>query len=73
MTTINTTISSIDLDSLVARLADADIPGYYATFTDEEAAYLGAFEEDAISEESALAGSFHNPDLIAEVAGELRK
>ena len=62
---------NIDMDSLMRRLADAFIPGHYATFTDEEAAFLGAFEEDAISEESAMAGSYHNPDLIDEVGREL--
>lgn len=64
--------SNIDMDSLMERLIDAhNIPGYRATFTDEEAAFLGAFEEDAISDESAMAGSFHNPDLIDEVEREL--
>ena len=58
---------NIDMDSLMERLADAEIPGYYATFTEEEAAYLGRFEEDAISEESALEGSYFNPDFVAEV------
>ena len=65
--------NDIDMDSLMERLADADIPGYYATFTDEEAALLGAFEEDAVSGESALAGSFHNPDLVAEVGAEMSR
>jgi len=59
--------NAIDMNSLMERLSDAEIPGYYATFTDEEAALLGAFEEDAISGESALAGSYHNPDFVAEV------
>ena len=64
----------IDVESLMERLVDAhNIPGYRATFTDEEAAYLGAFEEDAISDESAMAGSYSNPDIIAEVQDELRK
>ena len=67
MTTEN---NNIDMDSLTQRLIDAEIPGYYATFTAEEAAFLGAFDEDAISDESALAGSFHNPDLVAEVEKE---
>lgn len=62
---------NFSMDSIMQRLADAYIPGYYATFTDEEAAFLGAFEEEAISEESALAGSYHNPDLIEEVRKEI--
>lgn len=72
MTTENT--GSIDMDSLVQRLADAhNIPGYRASFTDEEAAFLGAFDEDALSDESAMEGSYFNPDFIAEVEEELRK
>lgn len=63
--------ANIDMESLEQRLLDAEIPGCYAAFTDEEAAFLGAFEEDAISEEDAFAGSFHNPGLIAEVNAEL--
>lgn len=62
---------NFDMHSIAQRLMDAHIPGHYATFTDEEAAFLGIFEEDAISEESALAGSYHNPDLIDEVGKEL--
>ena len=63
--------TNINMAELEQRLLDADIPGGYATFTDEEAALLGAFEEDAISGEDAFAASFHNPDLIAEVEREL--
>lgn len=60
-----------DMASIEQRLQDAHIPGHYATFTDEEAVFLGAFDEDALSDESAMAGSFHNPDLIDEVRKEL--
>lgn len=70
--TVEATANTIDVNFLVERLADAEIPGHYAVFTDEEAAYLGAFEEDAITEESAFAGSYHNPGIIAEVERELR-
>jgi len=62
---------NIDMASIEQRLRDAHIPGHYATFTDAEAAFLGAFDEDAISDESAMAGSYHNPDLIDEVGQEL--
>lgn len=62
---------NIDMDSITRRLEDASIPGNYVTFTDEEAAFLGVFDEDAISDESALAGSYHNPDFIDEVRREL--
>lgn len=63
--------NNIDMEALTQRLADADIPGYYATFTEEEAALLGAFDEDAISDEDALAGSYHNPDYEDEVRSEM--
>jgi hypothetical protein len=65
------TSTAIDMQSLEERLRDADIPGGYATFTDEEAALLGAFDEDAISEEDAFAASFHNPEIVTEVEREL--
>ena len=65
---------SITMDSLAERLADAhNIPGYRASFTDAEAAFLGAFEEDALSDESAMEGSYFNPDFIAEVEEGLRR
>ncbi len=65
--------SAIDMQSLEEKLLDAEVPGGHATFTDEEAALLGAFEEDAISEADAFAASFHNPDIIEEVEAELAK
>ncbi len=63
----------IDVQFLEQQLLDADIPGHYSAFTDEEAAFLGAFEEDAISEEDAFAASFHNPEIVTEVEAELTK
>lgn len=69
----NAATTVIDVASLMERLVDAhNIPGYRASFTDEEAAYLGAFEENAISDDSAMAGSYFNPDITAEVQGELQ-
>ncbi len=65
--------SAIDMQALEKKLLDAEIPGGHATFTDEEAALLGAFEEDAISEADALTASFHNPELVEEVEAELAK
>ena len=62
---------NFDMASIERRLRDAHIPGQYATFTDEEAEFLGAFDEDALSDESAMNGSYHNPDLIDEVDSEL--
>lgn len=45
------------------KLADLDIPGFMADFTQAEAAAAGAFEEDALTEGDALASS-------ADMAGE---
>ncbi len=65
--------SAIDMQALEEKLIDADIPGGYAVFTDAEAAYLGAFDEDALSEADAFGASFHNPEIVAEVEAELAK
>ena len=64
---------AIAMQALEEKLLDAEIPGGYAAFTADEAAFLGAFDEDAISESDALAASFHNPELVAEVEAELAK
>ncbi len=63
--------AELDPQFLEQQLLDAETPGHYGTFTDEEAVALGAFDEDAISEADALAASFHNPDIIEEVEAEL--
>ncbi len=62
---------AIAMQALEEKLLDAEIPGGYASFTADEAAFLGAFDEDAVSESDALAASFHNPELVAEVEAEL--
>ena len=49
----NTTPSTAQMDIINEKLLDAEIPGFYALFTDEEAAIVGAFDDDAISEETA--------------------
>ena len=36
------------------KLADALIPGYQAEFDPDEAEWVGAFQEDALSEQDAL-------------------
>ncbi len=59
----NVTDNAMRIDTIDEKLLDADIPGFYALFTDEEAATAGAFEEDAIDEHAAFAASFDNPDL----------
>ncbi len=63
--------TDIDPQFLEQQLLDAETPGHYGTFTDEEAAALGVFDEDAISEADAFAASFHNPEIVAEVEAEL--
>jgi hypothetical protein len=40
--------------ALLEKLADALIPGYQAEFDPDEAERVGAFQEDALSEQDAL-------------------
>ncbi|NOU20324.1 MAG: hypothetical protein HOO93_00800 [Methyloglobulus sp.] len=40
--------------ALLEKLADALIPGFQAEFDPEEAEQVGAFQEDALSEQDAL-------------------
>jgi len=49
------------------KLLDAEIPGFQAEFDPLEAERLGAFKEDALSEEDALDSTI---DHIAEVENE---
>ena len=49
------------------KLLDAEIPGFQAEFDPLEAERLGAFKEDALSEEDALDSAIHQ---IAEVENE---
>jgi len=42
---------------ILEKLNDAQIPGFQAEFDPAEAQRLGAFEEDALSEEDALDSS----------------
>ena len=46
------------------KLLDAEIPGFQAEFDPLEAERLGAFEEDALSEQDALESTI---DHVAEV------
>lgn len=62
--TTNNTVNAAQMDIINEKLMDAEIPGFFASFTDEEAAIVGAFYDDAISEESAFLGSYDNPDLF---------
>ena len=43
-----------DLKIIDAKLQDAEIPGFQAEFDPMEAERIGAFEEDALSEQDAL-------------------
>lgn len=67
--TANTTTNATQIDIINEKLMDAEIPGFFALFTDEEAALAGAFDDDAIGEESALPGSYDNPDLFDDSTG----
>ena len=46
-----------ETDVALQKLADAENPGYQVEVDPDEAERLGAFIEDAITEEDALAGS----------------
>jgi len=48
-------------DALREKLLDAEVPGYQAEFDPEEAERVGAFFEDALSEQDAAES---NIDLI---------
>lgn len=48
------------------KLADAQTPGYQAEFDPEEAERVGAFQEDALSEEDAAASNTDLLDLFGE-------
>jgi hypothetical protein len=49
------------------RLLDAEIPGFQAEFDPLEAQMLGAFKEDALSEQDALESTI---DHVAEAEDE---
>lgn len=52
------------MDSIVRRkLADAQVPGCIVEFDPDEAAQVGAFEDDAISLDDAQASA---PDFLSE-------
>lgn len=46
-----------DTDSALQKLADANIPGFIVDVDPDEAERLGAFMEDALTEQDAMAGS----------------
>lgn len=61
--TSTSTNAAVRHDTVVDKLIDAETPGFWAEFTDEEAMFAGAFDEDAISEDTAYAASFDNPNV----------
>lgn len=48
------------------RLLNLEIPGYVATFDPDEAEELGAFVEDALSDEDAYESAFDRGITIGE-------
>jgi hypothetical protein len=56
-------------EALREKLADADTPGYQAEFDPEEAELVGAFIEDALSEQDAMESSV---DLLEAETGHER-
>ncbi len=44
----------VDTEVLGEKLADAQTPGFQAEFDPEEAEQIGAFQEDALTEQDAL-------------------
>lgn len=51
------TENPIDSDVALEKLADADNPGFIVDVDPDEAERLGAFMEDALTEQDALDGS----------------
>lgn len=51
------------LHSVIDKLIEAETPGFWSEFTDEEAELAGAFDEDAITEDAAYEASFDNPEV----------
>jgi len=46
-------------DVLAAKMQDAEAPGIEVEFSPEEAALMGAFEEDALTESEAKASAVY--------------
>ncbi|MEI2768759.1 MAG: conjugal transfer protein TraD [Nitrosomonas sp.] len=65
---IDTESNHPDIQEVITdKLLDAEIPGFQAEFDPLEAERLGAFEEDALSEQDALDSTI---DHTAEVNDE---
>ncbi|NOU15356.1 MAG: conjugal transfer protein [Methylococcaceae bacterium] len=54
MTTEN--VHPIDSDIALQKLSDANIPGFIVDVDPDEAEWLGAFVEDALTEQDAMEG-----------------
>lgn len=63
MIPLRKTDNAMNIDVIQEKLADAEIPSFYAMFSPEEAEAIGVFDEDALSDEAAYLASFDNPDL----------
>ncbi|MCD8351865.1 MAG: hypothetical protein LUC93_14755 [Planctomycetaceae bacterium] len=59
----NDTDNAMRIDTIGEKIADAETPGFFALFNDQEAAAAGAFEEDAFDEEAAFSASLDKPGL----------
>ncbi|SOD22292.1 conjugal transfer protein TraD [Nitrosomonas ureae] len=65
---IDTETNNHDIQDVITdKLLDAEIPGFQAEFDPIEAQILGAFKEEALSEEDALESTI---DHTAEVEDE---
>lgn len=53
-----------EADILAAKLADATVPGYEVEFAPAEAERLGAFAEDALSEDDAKASAIDGESAV---------
>jgi len=51
------------LHSVIEKLIEAETPGFWSEFDDDEAELAGAFDDDAITPEAAYEASFDNPEV----------
>lgn len=58
------------VSSALAKLSDAETPGYQAEFDPPEAETAGAFREDALSEADALGSTHEVPEATADAVSQ---
>ena len=51
-------------DILADKLLDAAVPGFFSECNPEEAEAMGAFSENALTEDDALIASFDDSDQV---------